>query len=110
MATPEDFKNHPLNTRINYRHRKVQMIVGTVMQIVEKHLPPISNRTRIAYALYDEFSKVGAEIISDFTRQQLGLPPRGPDGWTQEEIKAYETRLLHTMLEPFPHTIIKKDK
>lgn len=56
--------------------------------------------------LYDRLSAAlnnhGAEIISDYDRQQYGLPPRGPDGWTDEEIIALEKKRLEALMNQPP--------
>jgi hypothetical protein len=39
-------------------------------------------------------------IRADDQRSLLKLPPRGPDGWTAEEILAWEKYRLETMFKP----------
>lgn len=54
----------------------------------------------ISYELEDLCRREGIEILSDQMRSDLGLPPRGPDGWTMEEIMALEERRLEMMRAP----------
>lgn len=42
----------------------------------------------------------GAEIVTDAMRADAGLPPRGPDGWTADELRAVEAHRLSLMLQP----------
>ena len=48
------------------------------------------------------------EIVSDFDRQQYGLTPRGPDGWTMEEIVELEKRRLELMFAPMPTHVMPR--
>jgi hypothetical protein len=50
--------------------------------------------------LQKQFEEHGYEIMSDHQREQLKLPPRGPDGWTADEILAWEQYRRQMMLKP----------
>ena len=50
--------------------------------------------------LQKQFEERDYEILGDFQRSLLKLPPRGPDGWTVEEILAWEEYRLQAMLKP----------
>jgi hypothetical protein len=56
----------------------------------------------ITRKLEDLFRQDGVEVLTDYTRQEMGLPPRGPDGWTIEEIHAMERLRLERMMAPMP--------
>ena len=81
------------------------MIVASVVQIVAKHVPRDSLEP-ISRDLMELLHDAGAEIITDYTRAELGLSPRGRDGWTSEEIIALDQRRLDAMTRPilFPKT------
>ncbi len=55
-------------------------------------------------ALFKLFYESGSEIVTDADRQICGLPPRGPDGWTLEEIVELERR-RHEIMYDTPKTI-----
>jgi hypothetical protein len=46
--------------------------------------------------------KHGAEIVTDRVREDFGLPPRGPEGWTASELLAVEQIRLGMLLRPLP--------
>ena len=70
--------------------------------------PPDRDLMRdLHYELLEAMERHGAEIVSDFDRQEFGLPPRGPDGWTMEEIVALEQRRMEMLTRPIPPMIIQ---
>jgi hypothetical protein len=46
----------------------------------------------------------GYEILSDYQRSLLKLPPRGPDGWTVEEVLAWDAYRVASMFKPIVMT------
>jgi hypothetical protein len=83
------------------RRRKADAFVGYVLQIIRQH-PAIRTLDReahrqIANYLFDAAHKDGTELLGDYHRSELGLPPRGPDGWTREEIAMWENKRLEMM-------------
>lgn len=90
--------------RIDRRHLRAQVLVAHILQIVGKHLSDEDYRRNamreIAYDLQQLCEKEGVEILTDYMRTEMGLPPRGPDGWTVEEILALEQRRLELMRAP----------
>jgi hypothetical protein len=86
-------------------------LMAQIMQIVGKYIPDDRERDLerdLYYELQEALEKAGAEIISDFDRQQYGLPPRGPDGWTMEEIVELEKRRLEMMFAPMPPMVMPR--
>jgi hypothetical protein len=63
----------------------------------------------INYDLMELCMKEGVEILTDYTRTEIGLPQRGPDGWTMEEIIALEKCRLDMMYAPLTMTVRKDD-
>jgi hypothetical protein len=53
-----------------------------------------------------KFAELGVEIITDYDREQLGLPARCADGWTLEEMLALERRRLEAIMKPLSIPII----
>lgn len=98
--------------RIDKRRLRAMQLTAQIMHIVGKYVPDDRERDLhrdLHYELQELMEKVGAEIVSDYDRQQCGLPPRGPDGWTPEEIIALEQRRLELMLAPMPPMVILKE-
>lgn len=96
---------------IDKRRLRAMALTAHILQIVGRYIPHNSERDPmrdLAYELQEALEKNGAEIISDFDRQEWGLPPRGPDGWTIEEIMAMEKRRLEYMLAPMPPMIVSR--
>lgn len=60
--------------------------------------------------LYELFHREGVEILTDYTRNEIGLPPRSLDGWTDAEIKALEMVRLDTILRPLQIVVPKEFK
>jgi len=97
--------------RVDKRRHRAMALTAQIMQIVGKYIPRDDERDLLRdlhYELQDVMEKAGAEIVSDFDRQQYGLSPRGPDGWTIEEIIELERRRLEMMYAPLPPTIFPK--
>lgn len=95
--------------RIDKRRLRAMALTAQIMQIVGKYVPRDRERDcmrDLTYELQEAMEKHGAEIVSDFDRQQCGLSPRGPDGWTMEEIIALEKRHLELMFSPLPTIIM----
>jgi hypothetical protein len=50
-------------------------------------------------------SMPSVEVVTDYTRQEAGLPPRDGKGWTMEELVALERKRLELMSAP-PRTMV----
>ena len=50
--------------------------------------------------LETNLKKRGAYLMTDKDRDAIGLPPRGPDGWTAEEIVAFENYRMQEITHP----------
>jgi hypothetical protein len=56
---------------------------------------------QVSRVLFEVLVATGAEVLTDHDRHDLGLPPRGPDGWTVEELRASERwSSMRSLLEP----------
>ncbi len=94
--------------RQDLRRLRVQSLLAQIMHIVEEHIcdhEPRNHRREVTNKLYDLFATEGVEVLTDYTRQEAGLPPRGPDGWTLEEIIALEKRRLEILNRPISFVV-----
>lgn len=86
--------------RINLRHRRAMSLTSAVLKEIEPFLDYEYRRRDIYDAIFHLFSQEGVDVLTDYDRQQHGLPPRGPDGWTVEEMMALEQRRLELLTNP----------
>lgn len=80
------------------RHRATQLTAAIMRKV--GHL--VEDRREFHDLLFELFHQEGYEVISDYDRAEMGLPPRGPDGWTLEEIAAVEQVRLEVILSALP--------
>lgn len=90
--------------RIDRRRLRIQPLLHEILQIVGKHLSDEDRRNNamreIHNELFDKFHEQGVEIVTDYIRSDLGLPPRNSEGWTNEELVLLEQRRLDLMRAP----------
>lgn len=113
----------PTDMRLNIRQRRADTVLHEVMRIFVPYIKSLSEYRReqekdclfpdesfcderelyreVADKLMKMLHAQGAEIVSDNIRQEVGLPPRGPDGWTAEELLALEQCRLGVLTKPF---------
>lgn len=88
--------------RVDLRRRRAEMLVGQIMRVIDdklnEEIPRVRHDTH--YALLELFMQEGIEVLSDYDRAAAGLPPRGPDGWTMDEIIAMEKYRLELLYRP----------
>jgi hypothetical protein len=99
--------------RQDMRRLRIQPLLHQILHIVGKHLSDEDHRRNAMRALHNElFDKLyeeGVEIVSDHTRAAMGLPARGPDGWTIEELIALEQKRLEVLTKPLQMIVPKGD-
>jgi hypothetical protein len=86
--------------RSDRRFMRSRVLVAEIMHIISPMLDPESDPRQVLNALYELFMTQGIEILTDFDRSDLGLPPRDKRGWTAEEILALEKRRLEMLMSP----------
>lgn len=91
---------------IDMRRRRADHLLAWIMSEIDGDLHPDADRRRIYDRIWERLHADGVEIISDYTRQEAGLPPRDGQGWTTEELVALERRRLELMYAPFKPTPI----
>ena len=96
--------------RIDLRRRRAEALVHTIMLAIRPHLSDDRDSYRDAMeTLWRLLRDNGYEVPSDYDRSAMGLPPRGPDGWTTDEIVALERARLEAIMKPISMTISKDD-
>ena len=90
--------------RQDMRRLRLQPLLAEILNIVSKNLSDEDDRRnamrQIHNELFDKLYDQGVELVTDHMRADMGLPPRGPDGWTVEELMALEQRRLEMMTKP----------
>ncbi len=74
--------------RINYRRIHAQRLTSEILSIIHEHInqgEDYDSMRKISLDLEKLFFQNGVEFLTDYIREELKLPPRGPDGWTDEE-------------------------
>ena len=92
--------------RVNMRHLRAQRLEAELMNRLSPILDQCAGLVEID--LYRQVSGIirsvltdqGVEVLTDRDRHEAGLPARGPDGWTIEEVLAYEKRRLELLMRP----------
>ncbi len=96
--------------RADKRRLRAQSMTAAIMHIVGRYISDEDQRRNamrdLSYELFDHMWKEGVEIVTDEDRRMAGLPPRGPDGWTLEELVILEQRRLEIMRAPMPPVVI----
>jgi hypothetical protein len=87
--------------RLNLRRKRAEAMTVAILSEISRFLDYEDRRRDIYDAIFELLNKEGVEVITDHTRQELGLPPRDGYGWTADEIRAYEMRRLELMMRPF---------
>ena len=85
--------------RMDVRRRRAESLAVAILREIDDHVARESWRD-IHHKLLDLLTMEGVEILTDADRATIGLPPRGPDGWTAEEIVALENHRLQALLRP----------
>lgn len=90
--------------RMDLRRRRAMSLASAIMNKLEPYIN--DDAYRGAYdALAELLGQEGVEVLTDHDRQAHGLPPRGPDGWTTDELIALERRRLELMTRPLSFTV-----
>lgn len=96
-------------TRTDRRRLRAAALTGFIIHTVAKYVCDCDRMHKPLRDLGDELfaglHKEGAQIVSDYDREIAGLPPRGPDGWTTEELIALEKRHMELLMSPISITV-----
>jgi trimethylamine:corrinoid methyltransferase-like protein len=87
--------------RINLRYHRAMRLVAATFDAIQDHLSDDARRP-VHDALLKLFTEEGIEVLTDADRAALRLSPRGPDGWTDEEIVALDQRVIKAMIAQPP--------
>lgn len=89
-------------TRMDLRKVRAQSLAAAVMRAVDPLLDPENPRVRrdAFDAIFEVLWQQGVEVLTDYTRSEARLPPRGEDGWTDDELQALEEARLAVLRRP----------
>lgn len=85
------------------RLRRADMLTAMVMNQIEPFLrvdDEIDGRKHASRKLREFLHTLGVEVITDFERTQAGLPLRGQEGYTEEELHHLEDARREAMMRP----------
>lgn len=88
------------------RNMRAQRLTAEIMQELSPFLQGEQHRY-VVRAIETLLWRKGVEIVTDYDRQELGLPERGNDGWTADELRILELKRQELMLNPFRSYIVK---
>ena len=98
--------------RPDVRYNRAMRLTAHLMHLLNPILdmadPELDLPRRVSRIIQDEMMAEGVEVFTDYDRQEAGLPPRGLDGWTVEELLALEKMRLDALTRPMPHFIAKE--
>lgn len=93
--------------RLDRRDMRAQLVIALVLEALDRAAPNLDRRSmtsgerrRFMEELHRGLTEKGVEVMTDWHRQQIGLEPRGPDGWTAQEIADYDRHILEVMRRP----------
>jgi len=97
---------------MDLRRRRAEQLTAAVLHELRPRIDatdPEELPHRIMRIVHETMLEVmcqqGVEVMTDYTREEAGLPPRGPDGWTVEEMMALESRRLEILTKPITMTV-----
>lgn len=89
----------------NRRRQRAEHLVAIVMNAIG---PVIRNDGEVngprhaQRALTEIFSAIGVDVITDFDRHEAGLPLRGAEGYTPEELYLLDMKFRNALLDNTP--------
>lgn len=89
--------------RINLRRARADSVAARLLQEIAPYLKDDDRepwRRLASEAMIKLLCDEGVEVLTDHERERLGLPARGPDGWTAEELVALEQQRLEVLSRP----------
>lgn len=92
--------------KVDIRRQRATALVHAILQEIRepidevRHDPDFNAEREIYGKLMALLTQEGAEVLTDWHRTEYGLPPRGPDGWTAEELHVLERARMEAMLRP----------
>ena len=85
--------------RLNLRETRARQMASHIIHTLRPYLA--EDCMPSAYnALMETLMIDGVEVLTDHDRDVHGLPPRGEDGWTHEELVALESSRLGKLVTP----------
>ena len=93
---------------LDVRENRARQMSAAVMSALNDHIC-YHSRHDVYEALFELFTGNGVEVLTDYDREKAGLPARGPNGWTLEEVMAWERAKLDVLTRaPAPFIIEKQ--
>ena len=85
--------------RMNVRRMRAEVLADFILRTLSPYIQD-DDLVYAAHTLIKALAGAGVEVVDDAMRRHLGLPARGPDGWTAEEIRALDVARMAVILRP----------
>jgi hypothetical protein len=109
-------KTTSIMDRQDRRQLRARSVAAAIVQAIDKllqrdrDLDLLAKETQLLRAIDEAVTNLltekGIEVMTDYHRSEIGLPPRDQKGWTVEEILAYERMMLERMTQPMAPMIL----
>lgn len=93
---------------INVRRRRADALAVAAFRKIEQFIDYDKHRD-VMEALIELFCHTGIQVLTDTERAEAGLPPRGPEGWTAQELAVLEAHRLHVLIGPLQPVVFKPE-
>lgn len=92
------------------RRARAMSLLHEVLQIIDRSVDlDRDQRRQISMDLDILLQARGVELVDDHIREKAGLPARGPNGWTLEELIALEAGHLAALRAPVLQTVLREN-
>jgi hypothetical protein len=93
--------------RMDLRLIRAQRLTAAIVDAIAPHLDPSEpvNLGHVSRAILEVLHGQGVEVLTDYDRAEMGLPPRDELGWRPDEIIAHDNRMLEPLMRPLPYFI-----
>lgn len=85
--------------RVDLRRRRAESLAHTIFSQLQHYIPRANEREAFK-ELLAVLEQQGVEVLTDQLREDAGLPARGPDGWTVDELLELEKKRLELISRP----------
>lgn len=97
------------DVRIDLRLRRSDALFAAIVDEIGDLIPDEADREEAFARIRRRLHAMGAEVVTDQTRAEVGLSPRDEKGWTIEEFQALEKARIDALYAPRPMLVLSTD-